>query len=117
LFEALAVVYVVFVAPVIYPVPNFHLYAGVPPFVELAVNAMLIPAQIVVALEDTLTVGVTDEVTVTVAVLAHPLKLVYEIILVPIATPVTRPALLTVDIAGVDETHALLAAAVVEPVN
>ena len=39
------------------------------------------------------------------------------IIHTPAPTPVTRPVLFTVATAGVDDTQALLAAAVPEPVN
>ena len=60
-------------APEIYALPNFHLYAGVPPpFVEPAVNRMLVPGQIAVALELAVTVGVTVEVIATVAVCEQP---------------------------------------------
>jgi hypothetical protein len=55
--------------------------------------------------------------TVTVAVLLHPLLLVYVITLVPGFTPVTTPALFTVATAGVAEVHGFDAAGVPEPVN
>ena len=53
-------------APEIYPLPNFHLYVGVPAFVELAVKERLVPEQIVVAVGVTVIVGVTAGVTVIV---------------------------------------------------
>jgi len=56
-------------------------------------------------------------VTVTVAVRLQPLLFVYVITLVPAATPVTTPVLLTVATAGVADTHGFTAAGVPEPVN
>ena len=55
--------------------------------------------------------------TVTVAVILHPLLLVKVITLVPAATPVTRPVVLTVATVVVAETQGEVAAAVPEPVN
>jgi hypothetical protein len=55
--------------------------------------------------------------TVTVAVLEHPLLLVYVIVVVPAATPVTTPVLLTVATPVLDDVHGLAAAAVPDPVN
>jgi hypothetical protein len=60
---------------------------------------------------------VGKELTVTVAVLLHPLMLVYVITLVPEDSPVTNPVLLTVATPGVAETHALDTAEVPEPVS
>jgi len=60
---------------------------------------------------------VGDAVTVTVAVVLHPALLVYVITLVPAATPVTSPELLTVATVGVAETHGVDVAAVPEPVS
>jgi hypothetical protein len=54
---------------------------------------------------------------VTVAVLVHPLLLVYVIVVVPAATPVTMPVLLTVATPVLDDVHGLTAAAVPDPVN
>jgi len=42
---------------------------------------------------------------------------VYVIVVVPLATPVTRPVLLTVATDVLDDTHGLLAAGVPLPVN
>ena len=55
--------------------------------------------------------------TVTVAVILHPLLLVKVITLVPTATPVTRPVVLTVATVVVVETQGVVEAAVPEPVN
>jgi hypothetical protein len=55
--------------------------------------------------------------TVTVAVLVHPLLLVYVIVVVPAATPVTTPALFTVATPVFEDVHGLTAAGVPDPVN
>src|SRR5882672_9914121 len=55
--------------------------------------------------------------TVTVTVLPHPLLFVYVIVLVPAATPVTTPALLTVATPVLEDVHGLTAAGVPDPVN
>jgi hypothetical protein len=55
--------------------------------------------------------------TVTVAVLLHPLLLVYVMIVVPAATPVTTPALVTVATPVLEDVHGLTAAGVPDPVN
>jgi len=56
-------------------------------------------------------------VTVIVLVTVQPLLLVYVITVVPLETPVTTPALLTVATPGVPDTHGLTAAGTPEPVN
>ena len=56
-------------------------------------------------------------VTVTVAVILHPLLFVYVITLVPAETDVTNPDGLTVATPVVAETHGLITAGVPEPVN
>lgn len=55
--------------------------------------------------------------TVTVAVMPQPLLFTYVITLVPAATPVTTPVLLTVATVVVAEVHGLVVAAVPDPIN
>ena len=55
--------------------------------------------------------------TVTVAVILHPLLLVYVIVVVPAATPVTTPALFTVATPVLEDVHGLAAAGVPDPFN
>ena len=55
--------------------------------------------------------------TLTVAVILHPLELVYVMMEVPADTPVTTPTLSTVATAGLAETQGFVAAAVPEPVS
>ena len=55
--------------------------------------------------------------TVTIAVCLQPRLFVNVTILVPLVTPVTKPAILTVATAGVAETQALLAAGVPKATN
>ena len=52
-----------------------------------------------------------------VVVCWQPMLFVYVITLVPAATPVTTPVLLTIATAGVADTHGLTAAGVPDPVN
>jgi hypothetical protein len=52
---------------------------------------------------------------VITCVAVHPFELVYVMVVFPVFTPVTNPALETVALAGVPETHALFAAAVPLP--
>lgn len=77
------------------------------------------PVSVVVAPTQTVSVPVMVgfALTVTVAVCVQPTLFVYVITLVPAATPVTTPALLTVATAGLAEIHGLTAAGVPEPVN
>lgn len=82
--------------------------AGVPE----PVNGVVAPTQ-----TDNTPVIVGFALTVTVAVCLQPKLFVYVITLVPAATPVTTPALVTVATAGVAETHGFTAAGVPEPVN
>jgi hypothetical protein len=63
---------------------------------------------------------VGNALTVTVAVLVHPLLSLYVIILVPVATPVTLPVVLVPLTVATDvepEVHGLVAAAVPDPVR
>jgi hypothetical protein len=60
---------------------------------------------------------VGNALTVTVAVVLHPVLLVYVITLVPVETGVTRPVLLTVATPVEADIHGLEAAGVPEPVN
>ena len=60
-------------------------------------------------------VGVVLTVTVTVS--EQPLLFLYVMSVVPAETPVTTPILLTVAIAGVEDTHGFEAFAVPEPIN
>ena len=76
------------------------------------VNCVVDPTHV-----DKVPVIVGAAVIVTVAVCVQPALFVYVITLVPTATPVTNPVLLTVATAGVAETHGFTAAAVPEPVN
>jgi hypothetical protein len=76
------------------------------------VNCVVDPIQ---ALSVPLIVG--RALTVTVAVMLHPLLFVYVITLVPAEIPVMRPALFTVATPVVAETHGLVAAGVPDPVN
>jgi hypothetical protein len=55
--------------------------------------------------------------TVTVAVILHPLLLVYVITLVPAETAVTSPVLLTVATPVEADTHGLEVAGDPDPVN
>jgi hypothetical protein len=82
--------------------------AGVPEPVNVVVN----PAQTV-----NVPVTVGCAFTVTVAVLEHPLLLVYVIVVVPAAIPVTTPALFTVATPVLDDVHGLAAAGVPDPLN
>ena len=71
MFAAVVVVYVAFVAfAIAVPEPTgplFHWYAGVPPFVGVAVNVMLVPGQIAPVGDTAIdTDGVTFGLTVIV---------------------------------------------------
>ena len=55
--------------------------------------------------------------TVTTAVVRQPLLSVYVIVVLPTATPVTKPVEFTVALAVVEEVHGVEDAAVPEPVN
>jgi hypothetical protein len=83
--------------------------------------AAAVPDPVKVVVEPTQTVRVPVIVggglTVTVTFAIQPLLFVYVITLVPVATPVTTPVLLTVATAGVPETQGFVAAAVPEPVK
>ena len=60
---------------------------------------------------------VGNALTITDAVILHPLELVYVIIVVPALTPVTTPAVLTVATEVFEAPHGLVAAGVPDPVN
>ena len=62
-------------------------------------------------------VNVGNELTVTIAVVRHPLLSVYVIVVLPTAVPVTNPVELTVALASVDDVHGVVADAVADPVN
>ena len=85
----------------------------------LADDAVPVPLSWVV--DPTQTVNVPETVgsglTVTVAVTVQPLLSVYVITLVPVATPVTKPALLTVALVVVPETLGVDVAAVPLAIN
>jgi hypothetical protein len=93
--------------------------AGVSETHGAVVAAVADPANWVVAVPQTerIPVMVGRAFTVTVAVLVQPRLLVKVITLVPAATPVTRPASLTVAIAGDADFHGLFSAAMAEPVS
>ena len=57
------------------------------------------------------------DATVMATVFEQPAEFVYVILTEPLATPVTTPALLTVALAVLEDTHGLLLAAVPDPVN
>jgi drug/metabolite transporter (DMT)-like permease len=80
--------------------------------VALPVSCVVRPTQ-----TDNVPVMVGNELTVTSAVCWQPFVLVYVIVAVPAETPVTKPVLLTVATAVLDETHGLTAAAVALPVS
>ena len=78
-----------------------------------------VPVNCVVELSHTVKVPVItgNAYTVTVALLLHPLLLVYVITLEPAERPVTRPVPLTVATPGVPDTHGFDAAGVPDPVS
>ena len=82
--------------------------AGVPD----PVNVIVDPSQTAVG-----PVIVGSALTVIVTVLEQPLLLVYVITVVPAATPVTTPALVTVATPVFEDVHGLTAAGVPDPVN
>lgn len=77
------------------------------------------PVRVVVAPLHTVRVPVMagSGLTVMVTAASQPLLLVYVIVAVPAATPVTTPALFTVATAVFDEVQGLTAAGVPEPVS
>jgi hypothetical protein len=81
---------------------TFHWYVGVPPFVGVAVKVTLLPRQMLVALAETVTLGVTAALTVTLAEPEQPLT-VYVIVAEPAETPVTTPPAETVATAKSEE--------------
>lgn len=88
-----------------------------PPFVGVAVNVTLVPVQIEVLGVAITTLGTGEAFTVTVAVCVQPALVLYVIILVPAATPVTTPVLLIVATLVVAEDHGVVASGVPEPVK
>ena len=88
---------------------------GLTPAVVVNVNWVVPDAQTVAVGVDKAPWG--EGFTVTVAVLVQPLILVYVIIVVPGATPVTKPVLLTVAILGFEEDHGVALDGVPDPVN
>jgi len=76
------------------------------------VNVIVDPSQTTVS---PLMVG--SAFTVTVVVLVQPLLLVYVMVVVPAATPVTTPALFTVATPVLEDVHGFTAAGVPDPVN
>ena len=105
--------------PVTTPVLLTVATVGVPDTHGLVAAAVPEPVNVVVDPEQTVKVPVIvgKGFTVTVAVILQPLLFVYVITLVPAATPVTTPVLLTVATVGVPEIHGFVTAAVPEPVN
>jgi hypothetical protein len=77
------------------------------------------PANVVVDPTQTFTIPVIAgcAFTVTVAVLEHPLLLVYVMVVVPAAIPVTTPALFTVATPVLEDVHGLTTAGVPDPFN
>lgn len=85
------------------------------PVILAKVIVVLDPLQIAAGALIEVIVG--KELTVTVAVIAHPLLFLYVMTLVPVEIPVTNPELFTVATVGVAETQGAVAFAVAEPVN
>ena len=83
--------------------------AGVP----LPVNVVVDPTQVVADTGETS--GLTTQVIFRVTL--QPPLFLYVITLVPVATPVTKPVLLIVATAVLDDVQGVVASAVPEPVN
>ena len=105
--------------PVTNPVELTVATAVVPDAQGVVVAAVPDPVNCVVEPTQTESVPVIagTAFTVTVAVLMHPPLFLKVITLVPAATPVTRPVLLTVAIVVVPDTQGVVVAAVPEPVS
>src|SRR6266480_975263 len=123
LLHPLLLVYVIVVVPAATPVTTPALLTvATPVFDDVhGLTAAGVPDPVNVVVDPTHTVNVPVIVgcalTVTVAVLLHPLLLVYVIVVVPGPCPVTTPALLTVATPAFDDVHGLTAAGVPDPVN
>jgi hypothetical protein len=123
ILHPLLFVYVITLVPAPTPVTTPVLLTvatpGVPETQGFVAAAVPDPVKLVVAPTQTVNVPVIVGfgLTVTVAVAVQPVLFVYVITLVPPATPVTTPVLLTVATPGVPDTHGLVAAAVPEPVK
>jgi hypothetical protein len=119
----LLLVYVIVVVPAATPVTTPALLTVATPVLEdvHGFTAAGVPDPVSVVVDPTQTFNVPViagcALTVTVAVLLHPLLLVYVMIAVPAATPVTTPALLTVATPVLDDVHGLTAAGVPDPVS
>jgi hypothetical protein len=85
--------------------------------VQLAAVPVPVSWEVVPIHKDALPVTVGFALTVIACVTKHPLLLVYVIVVLPAATPVTTPELDTVAVDGIDETHGFEVAAVALPVN
>ena len=123
LLHPLLLVYVIVVVPAATPVTTPVLLTVATPVLD-EIHGLIaagVPEPVNVVVNPTQTVNVPVIVgcafTVTVAVFGQPLLLVYVIVVVPAAIPVTTPVLFTVATPVLDDIHGLAAAGVPEPVN
>jgi hypothetical protein len=116
-------VYVIVDVPAATPVTTPVLETVATPVLEdtQGLEAAAVPEPVKVVVKptqaDNVPVIVGVGLTVTVAVMIQPLLLVYVIVDVPVATPVTTPVLETVATPVLEDTQGLEAAAVAEPVK
>ena len=119
----LLLVYVIILVPGVTPdIKPVLLTVATPGFADThGVDAAGVPDPVSCVFDPAHTVSVPvmvgNELTVIVAVLMHPLSIVYVITLVPAVTPVTRPELSMVATPGDAEIQGLVGAGVPEPVN